>query len=731
MHERVKMLSSSGLRVLLLFLTSGLGFPAAAQLYWDTNGRTAGASSGTTAPGTWGVDNFWSTDPTGTANTAAWTPAQQAVFSAGGNATGSFTVNVSGTQVTSGILFEDGNVTLSGGRLLLTNGIGNATLSVASTNIATLSSSLLGSSGLVKSGTGTLLLSGTNSYSGLTDLQLGTLLVSKPTSLGSSSLDLDGGTFGATGGPLILNNTVTLSSDSTIGGDSDLTFTGDFNAEGGPRLLTFSNPGTTTFAGANFILGDKNKLGVVTLNVLGGGVAISGVIQNGVGARPDSILKTGNGSLLLSGNNTFSGGIELVAGSLYLGNDNAAGSGNLTLDDGVTLSATNGDRTIANPLVIQGNVTFAGPDSFTFLSDFDLGGDRTFTVWNTTTFSGAISGKKIGSITKLGSGNLILNGNNPNTFIGGVTVGAGTLTAAKVSALGTGPLTINAGTVDLTTFNQSVGTFTLAGGTLTGSGGTLTAPSFQVQSGTIAAPLAGTGPLLKSTAGTVTLSAASTFSGGATLNAGTLRVINTSGSATGSGTLTVNSGATLTGSGSISGPLIVNSGGSVAPGDPLGSLSTANETWNASSHLVVQIKDALSGPGIGWDLLRITGTMTLHTSAANPLYVDLQSLTLSGSSGPVYNFNSSLTYSWKLITTTGGIAFDPGQSVTTALSLNPGSFANSTAAGSFTFTLANGNKDLMLAYTPGPVPEPSALSMVTIGFGILLLQRRIVPRRGD
>ena len=55
------------------------------DLYWDSNGTTAGA--GTTPTGTWGTSTFWSTVFDGTAATAAWTSGRRAIFSAGGDAT--------------------------------------------------------------------------------------------------------------------------------------------------------------------------------------------------------------------------------------------------------------------------------------------------------------------------------------------------------------------------------------------------------------------------------------------------------------------------------------------------------------------------------------------------------------------------------------------------------------------------------------------------------------------
>ena len=87
----------------------------AAPLYWDSDGANTGGSASATATGTWGTSNFWSTSSTGTAVTGAWVTDETAVFSAGTDVTGAYTVTVNGTQQAAGITFEEGNVTLSGG----------------------------------------------------------------------------------------------------------------------------------------------------------------------------------------------------------------------------------------------------------------------------------------------------------------------------------------------------------------------------------------------------------------------------------------------------------------------------------------------------------------------------------------------------------------------------------------------------------------------------------------
>ncbi|MFO1475854.1 MAG: autotransporter-associated beta strand repeat-containing protein [Verrucomicrobiota bacterium] len=852
-----------------LLVSSMICTSSFAQMYWDINGRTTGASGGVQAAGTWGTDNFWSTSSGGTVGTSAWIAGQQAVFSAGTNASGVFTVGVSGNQQASGINFQEGTVTLNNGTITLGNGVGRTTISVSNGLTGTINSQLAGNQGMTKTGPGTLVLGGSNTLSGTLDLKQGTLLVSKPTSLGSSTLSLDGGIFGASGGAVTVGNTVTVDSDSTVGGSQNLTFTGPVTATGGPRQLTVANTAQTTFAG-NLFLGDRNRRGRFTLNITGGDTTVSGVIQNGLGARPDSLIKTGNGSLILSGANTFSGGLQNLAGSLYLGNDSAAGSGTLTLGDGSTIAAANGSRTINNALSILGNVSFGGLDTLTFNSSFNLGGDRVFTIWNTTifngviggsgysltkrgtgtmvlngannfggagrrlaveagtvglgnnnavgasgtalvlnggsvaawnaartigntlvisnnsgivgglglTFSGSVSnlggshvlsvsntaltsfagttlslagnnqastltldvagtsggltissaiqngaGTGAGSLVKNGAGNLALNGTAANTFSGGLTVNGGTVTAGKANALGAGAVTVNAATVNVGTYNQSMSTLTMAGGTING-GSVITPTSVQAQSGAINVSVAGTGSLIKSGAGTMTLSGSNSYSGGTTINGGVLNVNNTRGSGTGSGTVTVNSGGRLGGTGSVGGAVVLNGGKIGAGTSGVGSLGTVNETWNPGSSLLVDLQDVASGEGVGWDVVKITGSLAVN-GTGNPILVDLSSLTLGGSAGAVYNFNASQSYSWRILSTTAGITFGSGQSLSTALQLSTAHFANNTAGGHFSLALANGNKDLTLSFTPTQVPEPGAWSMVGMGFFLLLVRRKI------
>src|SRR3954447_22977463 len=141
-----------------------------ATLYWVGSG-------GASPNGTWdtnAANAVWNNASDGSGNAVPWSPDSVAVFSAGTTATGPYTVTVSGTQSSSTITFEDGTPTLSGGAINLT---GLHTINANSGVTATIGSSLGGTVGIVKDATGTLVLTGDQTYSGPTVISGGVLQV--------------------------------------------------------------------------------------------------------------------------------------------------------------------------------------------------------------------------------------------------------------------------------------------------------------------------------------------------------------------------------------------------------------------------------------------------------------------------------------------------------------------------------------------------------------------------
>lgn len=404
-----------------------------------------------------------------------------------------------------------------------------------------------------------------------------------------------------------------------------------------------------------------------------------------IGSTGPPVLVVGAGGIVNQSTNTqtIAGGINLGASQIW-----DARSGNLAIHGNIRLGAY--------------TLTVAG-DGETYLRNVVQGG----------------------SIAKVGSGNLVFAGSGANVYTGGTTLNDGTITAAKVNALGGGSVTINGGTLNVGSFNQSIGAFTMNGGSVIGSSGILMASGYQINAGTIGVRLGGSGSLVKTGSGRTSVTTANVFSGGTVINAGTLAINNTTGSGTGSGNVAINSGGTLAGNGVVSGDVTIATGGMIAPGNSVGQLNTGSETWSGGAIYQVELSDATATPGTGWDLLNITGTLNILGTDMDQAFLDVSALTLGGSPGLAANFDPTQSYVWRIVQTTGGITFAPGQDASTAFGLLTGGFANSFGGGQFDVATANGGLDLNLLYTPGVVPEPHTAALVALAACGLICGRRI------
>lgn len=253
-------------------------------LYWDRNGTTAGA--GTAPAGNWGTAGNWSTNSAGTAATTNWTDGAVAVFSAGTDATGSYTVNLQGTTPRlNALLVQEGNVTFSNtSATAATLAFSDATPDIrvetgatATVNVGITNSTTSASmTGLQKLGGGTLVLGGsatTNAYVGKTQITEGTLrlgasgVIPKASAVSlSSGATLDVSGFTETIGSLAGAGAVTLGGGTLIaGGDNSSTlFSGTLSGGG-----IFQKTGTGTFGlGADLSYNGEFRLsgGTLALN---------------------------------------------------------------------------------------------------------------------------------------------------------------------------------------------------------------------------------------------------------------------------------------------------------------------------------------------------------------------------------------------------------------------------------------------------------------------------------
>ena len=442
----------------------------------------------------------------------------------------------------------NGNFTFTGTNSL-DLGTGAVTMSAARTvtvNASTLTvGGVISGTGfrLTKAGVGALTLSGTNTFTGGTTLSAGTLNINNAQALGTvaGTFIITGGTIGNTSGAAI----TTLNYPQNWNGNFAFAGTSDLNL--GTGAVTMSAARTVT----------------VNANMLTVGGVIAGAFR---------LTKTGNGTLTLTGANTHSG-TTLAAGTLNINNAQALGNvASAFIITSGTIDNTSGAAliTLNYPQNWNGNFTFIGT------SDLNLGtgavtmsAARTVTVnASTLTVGGVISGAGF-RLTKAGVGALTLSGTN--TFTGGTTLSAGTLNINSTQALGTvaGTFIITGGTIDntsgaaLATLNYPqnwngnfifTGTNNLNLGTGAVTMNAARTVTVTANTLTVGGVISGAGfRLTKAGAGVLTLSGTNTFTGGATLSAGTLNINNTQALGTVAGTFIINggtidntSGATIT-----------------------------------------------------------------------------------------------------------------------------------------------------------------------------------------
>ncbi len=286
-----------------------------------------------------------------------------------------------------------------------------------------------------------------------------------------------------------------------------------------------------------------------------------------------------------------------------------------------------------------------------------------------------------GSIYAMASGTMAtgstLNGRLV-TLNGAISLDANTITNTLPTSF---ILIVNATTFDLgANRNEPVGgvVLTNAGQILgTGTSTVINSGNFDMQDGLVTAILGGTGSVLnKTTNGTVTLSAANTYTGGTNINGGTLAVTNIAGSATGTGAVTVANGSVLTGTGTV-GNVTVNAGGLLVPGSAgVGNLSMTGLTLAPNSITNLEFN------GTANDQVAVTGSNGLVLG--NGSIVDLYQV---GTTSPFITLGT-----YPLMSYVG--------SVTGA----PGNVAIGTTTSGLTFTLAtNGTElNLTIATASGP-----------------------------
>jgi len=568
----------------LTMLLTLLAQPGYSQTHYIWTNNVAG-----TASGGWDNVNNWS--PNGLPATSD--TADFSTLAITNVSTISLDANQTNANLIFGDIFPQGTwVVDASGTLTLEAASGTPTISVTN-QTATIQATILGTQGFTKLGAGTLVLSGVNTYSGITTNSAGTVTIGAAGSgtggapsagpFGVSPLVLAGGTLNvAAGGGIIYNSIVvptggTVAMGTTVSGvqlalggsmsgggtinesgnqtagthlsGTNSAFTGTFNSTGnGSHRMRFDNANSGS-AAAVWNLNNNNTDGYGY--AFGGGTIYFGALQGGGNMRSDAggntltILQIGD----LNIDSTWSGTINANGTQVIAINKMGTGKFILSGNNGY-----NGFTTINSGTLQLGAGGAAGMFSSAVVTN---NSKLAFSYNRSDTFGFPpvlVTGTGSLSFTNIGAGIMTLTGTNSEN--GDTTIAAGTIRLFNRFALpggpGAGNLILN-GILDLNS-NSLVVNGLSGGGNLDNmntNGGLLmlTIGSNDVSSafsGAIknsAAPTNGSAlAVIKVGAGTISLSGANTYNGNTTINGGELDI---STSKTGGGAITASAGTTL------------------------------------------------------------------------------------------------------------------------------------------------------------------------------------------
>ena len=503
----------------------------------------------------------------------------------------------SGTQILSGANIYTGATTISGGTLKITaTSYATPSFSIATGTVLEFNLSSNADYGTTTfSGAGTLRKSGSAAISWQT--------AAATFQLSSGALiDVVAGTF--TGGSFA--NEVWTSNLSNLAVASGATFASD---EANTMVNAINGAGTITsgYPGAGYVK--------FTYGVDNGSGTFSGVMADEL--APASFCKVGTGTQTLSGSNTYTGGTIISAGTLIASVASSLGTGGGVSVTGM-LNLTGGASTNYTGI---NTLSGAGAVNITVGTGAQEVDCSAATDWSSFTGTmnigvGASAGaghfmipKPVGSAATI---NVLTHGTIYTTWrVNNVTYN-GTV------VLNGGDTGESLGQLRLETGSTWAGPVTLAG-TITGSGGGFIGNNTG-ETATISGVISETGGarnLSKIAGGTIILSATNTYTGTTTVNAGTLLV---TGSTHASSAVTVNSGGTLGGTGTVNGTITMAASGTIAPGlsgVSIGTLFAKTTVMHASSTYSVDLSgasssDLLSAAG---QTVTCAGTLTVANNA--------------------------------------------------------------------------------------------------------------------
>ncbi|SUC82771.1 Extracellular serine protease precursor [Pannonibacter phragmitetus] len=589
--------------------------------------------------------------------------------------TGTTTVSAGTLVISGGIaLYDNGQVIVNGGATLQVNsaenigslaGSGsvvlNGSLAANNDDSTTFSGNLSGAGTLLKRGTGTLTLSGTNTNNGGIAVEAGHVILSGGNTVADTAgLTLNGGTVelqsSETVGSLSGSSNLSLNANTlTVAGADTTSYSGVISGSGalvksGTGTLTLSGSnaytGTTTISGGTLSIASDSNLGGGALTLNGGTLAVTGtttidnavtlgassgtiniatgnaVTLSGVISGSGNLTKTGAGTLVLSGTNSYSGFTTLTAGTLSIGSGSNLGSSELRLEGGMLAVTAGMSQTLGNNIVLTGAS-----------SAIDTGSSN-------VTLSGVISGS--GDLTKTGTGYLRLIGSN--TFTGTLSIANGAVFVSSGDQLGNGTLALSGGSLTL------LGDVTSSGDLVVSADGSTIDTGFSTA--VFSGGIFGSGSWTKAGIGTLRLTGTNNSSGTVAISNGTLSIA--SGDNLGTGALVLNGGAlAVTGSTTI---------------DNAVTLGASSGIVDAGSGNAVTLSGIISGTGnlskTGSGTLLLSGTSTYTgttTVSAGTLQVEgsLGNTAVSVESGATLGGSGTLGGT---VTVLDGGSLNPGSS---------------------------------------------------------------------
>ncbi len=468
---------------------------------------------------------------------------------------------------------------------------------------------------------GTITVTGTQAASSITLSAPFTRTISGGTSITIGGTGTNSGLFSSGASTTTISTPIILNSASTA-------------------VTVRSTNTAQTFTIGKITGGATTGTQTISVEANGGAVALNGGVLDSPAGGKVAINYSGTaGGTTVTGTSSYSGGTVVNStgtGILAVASNTGFGTGSVTINGGNIRGSTSG-TTLSNAITLGGNFTastLTGEKTLTLSGPITLTGNRTITanLGTTVATEALVLSNAIGDggngfgLTQNGTGKLTLTGSS--TYTGTTVVSAGTLTLGNATntILNTAPVTVSGGVLNVAN-PDTVGAITITGGTISGAA-TLTGSSYDLQGGTVTAPLGGGVAVGKSTSGVANLGGTQVYTDATNVTAGTLNVTGTLGNTL----LTVSNGAKLGGEGSSAGNVVFNAGSGVVF-DP--STTGANQYFRTSGNI-----DTTAGAGT-----KINIDLTAPTTNTGVVVFEAGSITTNGLSDFKLNARGTLSLS--------------------------------------------------------------------------------------